>query len=114
VELTMSIAKVNWVVSYGSSKGYITFRMFQDEGTLDVDEVHSTSDGTMVYTYFHLKLRLRRRAVMQCMSRLNEVHGIILSEVFGYDSIGSHARDGSLMEHIAFRMEHIAFRISNI
>ena len=45
--------KANWVVTYGASSGYITFQMFKNEGSLDVDELHSTSDGSIVYTYFH-------------------------------------------------------------
>jgi hypothetical protein len=96
--------KVNWVVTYGSAKGYITFEMFQIEGRLDVDEVHSTSDGCMIYTYFHLKTRMRECHIMKCMENMKKSHGIILSEVFGYDAVDSHSRNKSLMEHIAMRM----------
>ena len=46
--------RVNWVFTYGASKGYMSYQMFKDEGSLDVDEVHSTSDGTIVYRYIHL------------------------------------------------------------
>ncbi len=100
---------MNWVVTYGSAKGYITFKMFQTEGTLDVDEVHSTSDGCMIYTYFHLKRRMRENLIMECMDNMKKKHGIILSEVFGYDALDSQGQDRSLMEHIAMRMllEHM-------
>ncbi len=46
--------RVNWVFTYGASKGYISYQLVKDEGSLDVDEVHSTSDGTIVYRYIHL------------------------------------------------------------
>jgi hypothetical protein len=104
--------KVNWVFTYGSSKGYMSFKMFKDEGTLDVDECHSTSDGPLVYTYIHLDKKCSKSAVMRCMKRMGEQHGIIPSAVFGYDAIGSnehHGEGGLLTEHIAFRMlyEHM-------
>jgi hypothetical protein len=105
--------KVNWVFTYGAAAGYMTFQILIDDGALDVDEVHSTSDGALMYTYIHLKKRISKYAVMQCMKRLNEKHGIILSEVFGYDCVGSHARSGNLMEHIAFRMVYEHWKENN-
>ena len=94
----------------------MTFQMLRDDGSLDVDEVHSTSDGSLMYTYIHLKKRTSRYAVMECMKRLNEMHGIILSEVFGYDSVGSHDQSGGgmpLTEHIAFRMVYEHMKANN-
>ena len=108
-----TIQKRNWVVTYGSSKGYITFQMFRDEGSLDVDEVHSTSDGSMVFTYFHLKKRSRENGITKFMDKINQLHGIVQTEVFGYDSIGSQSQDGSLMGHIAFRMIFEHFKSGN-
>ena len=85
--------------------------MFKHEGSLDVDEVHSTSDGSIVYTYIHLRVRSSRFTVMKCMEHMNECHGFILSEIFGYDSVGSDDQVGGvpLTEHIAYRMicEHM-------
>ena len=78
--------------------------MFKDEASLDVDEVHSTSDGSIVYTYIHLKARASKRAVMECMQKLNGMHGIILSKVFGYNSVGGDNHHGKLTGHIAFQM----------
>ncbi len=105
--------KSSWVVTYGASKGYVTFQMFKDEGSLDVDEVHSTSDGSIVYTYIHLRKRSRISQIMQCMDQMKEHHGIIMSEVFGYDSISSNDNEGSLMNHIAFRMIYEAFKTNS-
>jgi len=103
--------KVNWVLTYGASKGYISFQMFKDEGSLEADEVHSTSDGAIVYTYIHLQRRSSRFTVMKCMESMNRTYGVILADVFGYDSVGSNTQsDGALlMKHIAFRMiyEHM-------
>ena len=67
--------KANWVVTYGASSGYITFQMFKNEGSLDVDELHSTSDGSIVYTYFHLSpgKRSGKHAVVECLKKLNEL-----------------------------------------
>ena len=109
----MSIAKKNWVVTYGSSRGYITFQMFRDEGSLDVDEVHSTSDGSLVFTYFHLKKRMRENAITKFMDKIKHIHGIIQNEVFGYDTIGSHGLDATLMDHIAFKMIFEHFKSGN-
>ena len=110
--------KANWVVTYGASSGYITFQMFKNEGSLDVDELHSTSDGSIVYTYFHLSpgKRSGKHAVVECMKKLNELHGFILSGVFGYDSVGSHdqSEEGmKLTEHIAFRMVYEHWKENN-
>jgi hypothetical protein len=104
--------KVNWVFTYGSSKGYISFQMFKDEGTFNVDECHSTSDGPLVYTYIHLLNKCSKKMAVACMARMGELYGIVLSEIYGYDAIGSgenHPEGAPLTEHIAFRMvyEHM-------
>ena len=103
--------KVNWVLTYGASGGYILFHMFNEEGSLNPDEVHSTSDGSIVYTYFHLQRKCSKSTVMKFMDKMHKEHGIVLSEIFGYDSVGStdQADSGLLTNHIAFRMiyEHM-------
>jgi hypothetical protein len=107
--------KVNWVFTYGASKGYLLYQMFKDEGSLDVDECHSTSDGSIIYTYIHLQNRCSKFNVMKCMARMNEQHGFILSEIFGYDSVGCNDQTGGeiLTEHIAFRMIYEHMKANN-
>ena len=99
----------NWVMTYGASSGYIDFKMFNDEGSLDVDEVHSTSDGAFVYTYFHLKTSVRQSTIKKFMGKMNHAHGFVLSDVFGYDSVDGGVRGKSLTEHIVIQMlfEHM-------
>ena len=52
---------------------------------------------------------------MKCMARMNELHGIILSEIFGYDSVGCNNQIGGvpLTEHIAFRMIYEHMKANN-
>ena len=89
--------------------------MFNDEGSLDPDEVHSTSDGTFVYTYIHLQNRTSKFAIVKCMDKMHKSHGIVLSEIFGYDSVGStdQVDDTLLTNHIAFRMIYEHMKTSN-
>ena len=105
----MESKRKNWVMTYGASSGYIDFKMFRDEGSLDVDEVHSTSDGAFVYTYFHLKISVRQPVIKKFMEKMNQAHGFVLSDVFGYDSVDGRYRGKSLTEHIVIRMlfEHM-------
>jgi hypothetical protein len=108
--------KVNWVFTYGASSGYISFQMFKDEGTLFVDECHSTSDGPLVYTYIHLQRKCSKSTVVTCMKRMGELHGMIMSTIFGYDAIGSNENIGEgvhLTEHIAFRMVYEHMKSNN-
>ena len=86
--------------------------MFNEEGSLNPDEVHSTSDGSIVYTYIHVQKKCSKSAVMKFMDRMHKEHGIVMSEIFGYESVGSTDQDdddGLLTNHIAFRMiyEHM-------
>ena len=91
------------------------YQMFKDEGSLDLDECHSTSDGPIMYTYIHLQSRCSRFKVMKCMARMKELHGIILSEIFGYDSVGCNSQTGEVpvTEHIAFRMIYEHMKANN-
>jgi archaellum component FlaC len=100
----MDSKRKNWVMTYGASSGYINFEMFRDEGSLEVDEVHSTSDGALVYTYFHLKTPVRQTTIKKFTNEMNKAHGFVLSDVFGYESVDGSTRGKPLTDHIAIQM----------
>ena len=96
-----------WMMTYCPPGTYITAEMLAKH-ELDADEVHSTSDRVMNYTYVHLRRKVRKATVAAFLNAVRQTHGIIQSEVFGYDALASDVRSGDerhrLQDHIVFSM----------
>jgi BMFP domain-containing protein YqiC len=108
-----------WMLTYCPAGTYITFEMLKQHG-LVADECHSTADQVMNYTFIHLTRRVRQTGIQAFLETVNQSHGIVLNEIFGYDPIssGSRAEDGpKIQDHVVFRMllshckaQHQSFR----
>lgn len=99
--------KTSWIITYGASGPYITAPMLLELGNIEADECHSTKDRAMVYTYIHLRKRVRQITIEKFMTKAKEMHGIVSNAVFGYDAVGSNVRQkGSapIEEHAGFQM----------
>jgi len=93
-----------WMLTYCPPGTYITAEMLL-EHRIQADEVHSTADRVMNYTYVHLTKKVRRTAMEAFLRAVRVSHGVIQSEVFGYDSLVSEARGGErLQDHVVFMM----------
>ena len=99
--------KLAWMLTYGASGPYITAQMLLELGKIKADECHSTNDRATSFTYMHLTHRVRQSAIEKFMARAKTVHGIVQTEIFGYDSITS----SSWQKHISPIEEHPGFQI---
>ena len=93
-----------WMLTYCPPGTYITAEMLL-ANNIKADEVHSTADRVMNYTYVHLTKKVRRTAMEAFLRAVRVSHGVIQSEVFGYDSLVSEARGGErIQDHVVFMM----------
>lgn len=93
-----------WMLTYCPPGTYITAEMLLQHG-IKADEVHSTADRVMNYTYVHLTKKVRRTTMEAFLRAARVSHGLIQSEVFGYDALASEARGGErIQEHVVFKM----------
>ena len=101
--------KRNWAITYGTGKHRITAAMLK-EWRLIADECHSTNERVNTYTYFHLKRPVRETTIDKFLDGVREAYGIIPTEIFAYDTVGSISRNGEFSEHVVMKMLAIAMR----
>ena len=75
------------LITYGSSGVSITYGMCNDRGLLDVDECYTLTQRDLKYTLLHLRTRTVRSAITSMMARFNELYGIKIMNVFGYNGV---------------------------
>ena len=98
--------KTVWMLTYCPPGKYITVDMLQTHGIM-ADECHSTADRVMNYTYIHLIKKVRQTGIEAFLKKIKDLHGIIQSEIFGYDSVSSDSCDSdkiTIHDHIVFKM----------
>lgn len=103
--ITNRSTKAIWIMTYGASASYINTQMLLDLGNISADECHSTTDGTMNYTYIHLIKSIRQTTIEKFMEKARKAHGVIRNEVYGYSSIAGDVRQGERLDaHVGFQM----------
>lgn len=94
-----------WLVTYGSSGQSINQEMLSQHG-LDADECHTAKWRESKYTLVHFVkgCRVHRKRLQDAMGALKDSHGIILTEVFGFDSLAcnSQTERNHIEEHPGF------------
>ena len=99
--------KITWIITHGASGPRITVDMLRELGQIEADECHSTKDRVMIYTYLHLVKRVRQTSIEKFMMKAQKMHGIVLNEIYGYESIAGNTRNGQdipIEQHVGFQM----------
>ena len=86
-----------------ANDSFITYDMMQTPG-YEVDECHYTTDNAIVYTYIHFRKRTSIHAVQHILSSIKTAAKIILTEVFGYESIVPSSCCAQFNEHIGLKV----------
>jgi hypothetical protein len=101
------IAKQLWLLTYGSSCASITQLILAPCGLI-VEECYTAEWRESKYTLIRLSREhhIRRNALMAKMLELKDVHGIIGTEIFGFESVSCNSQtlDESLFAHPGFKI----------
>lgn len=101
------LARKSWIITYGNNGLYLEFGDFNadsDPRLSSIDEFHYTSDRAVVYAYAHFQHRLTYDSLSSFMGRMKNERGIILFEIFGYESITSTVPGFTLTDHVGFKI----------
>lgn len=100
----------NWVFVHWADGQRITADMLVSYGGLDVDQCHSTEDGSSVYTYVHLRKKVRQSSIdkfvanvkERCNFRFHDMHdeGVVGSRKVGGTKIQDHVGMQILAKHM--------------
>lgn len=94
----------SWLITTVANGKYLTYDLFT-RSDFEVDECHYTSDAAVVYTYIHLKRCVHLTTIKFFLERLEVEMGIVLFEIFGYDSV---TKTGTSMNDIT---DHVGFKV---
>ena len=86
--------KGNWVFVHRADStdgGRITADMLKLYGGLDVDQCHSTEDSSSVYTYVHLKKKVRQSSIDKFFANVKDLHNFQLHDVRDEGAVGSES-----------------------
>jgi hypothetical protein len=101
--MSSSGGKTSYLMTSQYNSERLTAQMMQDIG-FGVNELVTTRDRAVQYTYFHLKKKARAEELIKALSSL-ESRGVKTTEIYGYSSIESSSP--SEFEHIE---DHPGFR----
>ena len=85
--------RVSWILTYGASGNNITHEQIEEynesvnKGKLILDECYTTTDKALKYTMIHLEKKRRKQPVSKFMEYMEETHGIVSQEIFGYSAV---------------------------
>jgi hypothetical protein len=108
--------KVSFFLTFQLSSPRLTSEMMISIG-FNVNEIVSTCDNALTFTYIHLQRKARKDELHRAMRKLTSTHGVSGSNIFGYDSIDSNSLGSSELidDHPGFKtlVQHQAQGNSN-
>ena len=113
----MSVSKRRaWILTSVANGSCLMYDAFRLHG-FDVDECHYTQDTAVVYTYVHFKKGISLSAMKHFLDKMKTSSGVVMFDIFGYDSVASSISDAELEDHVGFKIllahyqgKHPAFR----
>jgi hypothetical protein len=104
--------KTTWLLAYGAGGPSISFELLTAKTVLIVDECYTAVDRANKYMLIHLARKVRETGIQKAMKILEKEMGIVLSGVYGYDSINSNtASDRDIVkEHVLYRWMERSFK----
>lgn len=93
----------HWITTHVANASFITYDAIH--ATEDsVDECHYTTDNTIVYTYVHFTRRISIYAFQSIIKTATASANIVLTEVFGYESIINLSGNAPFNDHIGLKV----------
>jgi hypothetical protein len=104
--------KTTWLLAYGVGGPSISFEVLSARTRLVVDECYTATDRANKYTLIHLVKKVRETAIQKAMKVLEAEMGIVLSGVYGYDSIHSNSADkeSAIKKHVLYKWMERSFK----
>lgn len=99
--------KQSWLITYGSGCKSIDHEMLSTFG-LYANECYTATWRESKYTLFHLPRQhaVRHTGVARAMVRMKDVHGILGTEIFGFEVLAcnSKSKNESIEQHPGFKI----------
>jgi hypothetical protein len=96
-----------WLITYGASGPVITYTMLENDCRLVPEECYTVIGRDFKYTLIKLSRSNRARvsAMEKVLDIIQEKHGIIKNQIFGFDSVAINTRGGDQVEdHPGFKL----------
>lgn len=92
-----------WIITRAANGNVLTYDVFKSNG-FHVDECHYTMDAAVMYVYVHLTVKASRCQFASFLDKMESERHIMPFEIFGYESFTHDTKDGSLVEHVGFKV----------
>lgn len=97
--------KVSFFLTFQRTSPKLTYQMM-DSINFRVNEIVLTCDSALTYTYIHLVRKARDEELGAAIDKLSTTHGVLGSNIFGYDTINSNSVETCelIEDHPGFKM----------
>ena len=99
--------KGNWVFVHWANGYRITADMLKSYGGLEVNQCHSTEDSSSVYTFVHLKKKVRQSSIDKFFANVKDHYNFRLHDMRDEGAVGSESRKAGgtkIQDHMGMQM----------